>query len=94
MIEKQSGNQELDQLAFYFVELKKFKKSFQDTRVKDVIKKGKEMGIKEGLEKGKEEGLKKGLELTARNLLNMGAPIDQVCKGTGLSEEEVKLLKN
>ena len=62
---------------------------------------GKEEGRAEGRAEGKEEGRAEGraegmsqrsLEI-ARNLLSLGLPIDQITQATGLTEEEIELLK-
>ena len=62
---------------------------------------GKEEGRAEGRAEGKEEGRAEGraegmsqrsLEI-ARNLLSLGLPVDQIIQATGLTEEEIELLK-
>ena len=62
---------------------------------------GKEEGRAEGRAEGKEEGRAEGraegmslrsLEI-ARNLLSLGLPVDQITQATGLTEEEIELLK-
>ncbi|MCQ2264410.1 MAG: hypothetical protein MJZ70_09005, partial [Bacteroidales bacterium] len=59
------------------------------------LEKGMEKGLKEGMvkgmEKGREEGRQRLLE-TARNLLRMGIPLDDVAQATGLSVEELQPL--
>ena len=58
---------------------------------------GKEEGLKEGREeghkKGKEEGLKEGQSKIAMNLIRLGASHEIITQATGLSEEEVSMLK-
>lgn len=58
---------------------------------------GLEKGLAEGLEKGREEGREEGFHQakleTAKNLLSMGLPIEQIAKGTGLSVAEIEALK-
>ncbi len=58
---------------------------------------GKEEGLKEGREEGrkegKEEGLKEGQSKIAINLIRLGASCEIITQATGLSEEEVSMLK-
>ena len=58
---------------------------------------GKEEGLKEGREEGrkegKEEGLKEGQSKIAMNLIRLGASCEIITQATGLSEEEVSMLK-
>ena len=58
---------------------------------------GKEEGLKEGREEGhkegKEEGLKEGQSKIAMNLIRLGASCEIIAQATGLSEEEVSMLK-
>ena len=48
---------------------------------------------KVSLEKGREEGREEGLFIVARNLLNMGMPLADIAKATGLSESQIQTLK-
>ena len=58
---------------------------------------GKEEGLKEGREEGrkegKEEGLKEGQSKIAMNLIRLGASCEIITQATGLSDEEVAMLK-
>ena len=63
------------------------------TSYKEGMEKGREEGIKEGVEKGKAEGERKKAIETAKNLLKMGLPIEQVAQATGLSVEEISELQ-
>ena len=54
------------------------------------IKKGMQKGIKEGIQKGIKEGIR---ELT-KNLLKDNIPVEKIQEYTGLSEEEIKKLKD
>ena len=56
------------------------------------IEKGMEKGREEGMEKGREEGREEALLQTAKNLLALGIPLDNVAKATGLSEEQIRQL--
>ena len=45
-------------------------------------------------EAGVEEGIEKGIEKVAKNLLDMGIPINEIILATGLSENEILNIKN
>ena len=79
--------------------------SVERTLLDDRYQKGKEEGRAEGKEEGRAEGKEEGraegraegmsqrsLEI-ARNLLSLGLPVDQITQATGLTEEEIGLLK-
>ncbi|MNI63818.1 hypothetical protein D3C73_1192210 [compost metagenome] len=51
-------------------------------------------GLKEGLKEGKIEGIKEAKLETAKNLLTIGLPLDQIVSVTGLSKEEINSLKS
>ena len=53
------------------------------------IKEGMQKGIKEGIKEGMQKGIKEGLYLVARNMKQMGLPIADIAKATGLSEKEI-----
>ncbi len=53
-----------------------------------------EKGIEKGIEKGMEKGIEKGKIEVARNLLKNGVDIEIIIKSTGLTKEEIKLLKD
>ena len=46
-----------------------------------------------GREEGREEGLKEGQSKIAMNLIRIGASCEIITQATGLSEEEVSMLK-
>jgi len=48
---------------------------------------------KEGFEKGKLEGKLESKMEIAKNLLNINMDIEEICRLTGLSAEEIKKLK-
>ena len=74
--------------------------------LKDARKEGIKEGIKEGMEKGMEKGIKKGIKegikegrkegrkegkiITAQNMLKDGISLENVCKYTGLSKQEIE----
>jgi predicted transposase/invertase (TIGR01784 family) len=53
------------------------------------IEEGMQKGIKEGIKEGMQKGIKEGLYLVARNMKQMGLPIADITKATGLSEKEI-----
>jgi predicted transposase/invertase (TIGR01784 family) len=61
--------------------------------IREGIKEGMEEGLQKGLQKGLQEGVIKGKKTTAKNLLKLGLPIEQVAKAAELSVEEVVQLK-
>ena len=75
--------------------------SVERTLLDDRYQKGKEEGMEKGRAEGKEEGRAEGRaegmsqrsQEIARNLLSLGLPIDQITQATGLTEEEIELLK-
>ena len=76
-------------------------KNFVDTAKREGIAEGKEIGMKEGMEKGMEKGRAEGraegmnlrsLEI-ARKMLAKGLDEASVMDMTGLTAEEIKLLK-
>ena len=98
--------EELEISGFSDAELRAYDKfwdsvSVERTLIDDSYQKGKEEGMEKGRAEGKEEGRAEGraegmsqrsLEI-ARNLLSLGLPIDQITQATGLTEEEIELLK-
>ena len=76
-------------------------KNSVDTAKREGIAEGKEIGMKEGMEKGREEGRAEGraegmslrsLEI-ARKMLAKGMDEASIMDMTGLTAEEIKLLK-
>ena len=67
------------------------KKAYRD--IKNSVDTAKREGIAEGMEKGMKQGMKQRSLEIARNLLSLGLPIDQITQATGLTEEEIELLK-
>jgi len=49
-------------------------------------------GMERGLEKGREEGREEERLMIARNLLNLGLPIEEIAQATGLSHEIIQAL--
>ena len=54
---------------------------------------GHKVGKEEGLKEGREEGRKEGQSKIAMNLIRLGASCEIITQATGLSEEEVSMLK-
>jgi len=57
--------------------------------IKEGMQKGIEEGMQKGIEEGMQKGIKEGLYLVARNMKQMGLPIADIAKATGLSEKEI-----
>ena len=53
---------------------------------------GRQEGLKEGIEQGRAEGLKEATIEMARNLKQLGVPIETIVKSSGLTEEEIAQL--
>lgn len=51
-------------------------------------------GIERGIEQGIEQGVERGKLETARNMLNAGIARKMVLELTGLSEDQLKMLKH
>lgn len=54
----------------------------------------KEEGISQGISQGYTSGINDGIKQTAKNLLSMNMPIEDISKATGLSIEEIKKISN
>ena len=94
--------EELEISGFTDAELRSYDKfwdsvSVERTLLDDRYQKGKEEGRAEGKEEGRAEGRAEGMSQRsleiARNLLSLGLPVDQITQATGLTEEEIELLK-
>jgi predicted transposase/invertase (TIGR01784 family) len=48
---------------------------------------------KEGVMEGIKEGIKEGITATALNMLKDGMAVENICKYTGLSKEQIDKLK-
>ena len=60
-----------------------------------LLSEAKEEGISQGISQGYTSGINDGIKQTAKNLLSMNMPIEDISKATGLSIEEInKLRKN
>ena len=72
-------------------------KNSVDTAKREGIAEGKEIGMKEGMEKGREEGRAEGMSQRsleiARMMLAKGMDEASIMDMTGLTSEEIKLLK-
>ena len=86
--------EELEISGFTDAELRAYDKfwdsvSVERTLLDDRYQKGKE----EGRAEGRAEGMSQRSQEIARNLLSLGLPVDQITQATGLTEEEIELLK-
>ena len=72
-------------------------KNFVDTAKREGIAEGMEKGMEIGLEKGREEGREEGMNLRsleiAKKMLAKGMDEASIMDMTGLTSEEIKLLK-
>ena len=62
--------------------------------LKETEEKALAKGREEGREEGIKEGRKEGIINTAKNLITMNIPIENIAKATGLTQEEIAKLKN
>ena len=95
--------EELEISGFSDAELRAYDKfwdsvSVERTLLDDRYQKGKEEGIAEGMEKGRAEGMEKGLSQRsleiARKMLAKGLDDTTIMEMTGLSLDEIRLLKS
>jgi predicted transposase/invertase (TIGR01784 family) len=63
------------------------------TIAEQLFKEGLEKGIREGIKEGLQEGIIEGKKKTAKNLLKLRLPTEQVAEAAELSIEEVMQLK-
>ena len=91
MIMKQVEERYISKMAYRDI------KNSVDTAKREGIAEGKEIGMKEGMEKGREEGRAEGMNLRsleiAKKMLAKGMDEASVMDMTGLTAEEIKLLK-
>ena len=66
---------------------------YESDRV-SMLKETEEKAMAKGIEKGIEKGRKEGIINTAKNLITMNIPIENIAKATGLTQEEIAKLKN
>ena len=66
---------------------------FQHT-VDEAVDKAQKESLQEGIRKGMQQGMQQGRKELIVKLLESGLGVQTLCKGTGLSEEEIKKLKN
>ena len=94
--------EELEISGFTDAELRAYDKfwdsvSVERTLLDDRYQKGKEEGIAEGMEKGRAEGMEKGMSQRsleiARKMLAKGLDDTTIMEMTGLSLDEIRLLK-
>lgn len=57
------------------------------------MKHAEETGMRRGMKKGIKEGMKEALTKTAKNLIDMNMSLEDISKATGLSIEQIELLK-
>ena len=59
-----------------------------------LLSEAKEEGISQGIEQGYTSGINDGIKQTAKNLLSMNMPLEDISKATGLSIEEINEISN
>ena len=57
------------------------------------IQKGLQKGMQQGMQKGMQQGMQKGKSEIAKNLIEMGMPVNQIAAATGLTHEEIENLR-
>ena len=70
------------------------KKKIQNSLLSEAKEEGISQGISQGYTSGINDGISKGIKQTAKNLLSMNMPLEDISKATGLSVEEINKLKN
>ena len=60
--------------------------------IEEGMQKGIEEGMQKGIEEGMQKGMQKGIYTVARNMKQMGLPIVDIAKATGLTEEDITKL--
>ncbi|HIT15624.1 MAG TPA: hypothetical protein IAA88_04465, partial [Candidatus Avimuribaculum pullicola] len=74
------------------VEAEVYQRSVLFSSWDDGRQEGLKEGLKEGIEQGRAEGLKEATIEMARNLKQLGVPIETIVKSSGLTEEEIAQL--
>ena len=57
------------------------------------FKEERQAGIREGRQEGRQEGRKEGIWETAKRMLKENLLIDDICRYTGLTKEEISKIK-
>ncbi len=84
---------EAERLAYIRgVEAEVYQRSVLFSSWDDGRQEGLKEGLKEGIEQGRAEGLKEATIEMARNLKQLGVPIETIVKSSGLTEEEIAQL--
>ena len=50
-------------------------------------------GLQKGIQKGMQKGMQQGKSEIAKNLIEMGMPVNQIAAATGLTHEEIENLR-
>ena len=76
-------------------EFQKYMSEEEDKRKiqNSLLSEAKEEGISQGISQGYTSGINDGIKQTAKNLLSMNMPIEDISKATGLLIEEINKLK-
>ncbi len=70
-------------------------KDYRDLKnsMETYFKEGREEGLKEGLKKGEEQGKSKAMSELARTMLANNEPLEKIMQYTGLTRQEIEILK-
>ena len=91
-----SGDDELRRIAElrekYILDEESEREAVRDEAREEGLAEGKAEGLKQGIEEGKREGRKEAIRETAKKLLEMKIPIEQIVQATELTEDEIRKL--
>ena len=62
--------------------------------LQDLLEEERDKALKEGVEQGVQQGMQEALEKVARNMLKNGISLEVIAESTGLSEENIRKLKD
>ena len=86
---------DIDNIGLYDPE--KRRKEEEELKIEYHTKLAREEGLEKGIEQGIEQGIKQGTsnekKSIAKNLINMGIPKTDIMKATGLSKEQIAILR-
>lgn len=72
------------------LEVESMVKSFYDPRIAE---KGRQKGIEEGIEKGRQKGIEEAKVDVVKNMLVDGEPEEKIKKYTGVTDEDIEIIK-
>ena len=80
----------IDNIGLYDSEKRRIEEEALKTEYHSKI--AEEKGIEKGIEQGIEQGSNNEKKSIAKNLLNIGIPIKDIIKATGLSKKQISML--